>query len=272
MCRSTHHQSRLCHRHGRIDQCLVCSQTVTLCTSSRLAIDRTLSPFAFAVRIASTSHSVSGVRDRLVGFETTPGSGSGTGGGSLACPVSPAPTLNLAVRADVGCSVWVQPGPPNTASSAAHVLVRLQRQYWLDEESEGEVRITGIVYLPERAGDPVASPMLRNLPTSWIEAAINRRQFAVTGASRFEGGTMTMPSGRILRSEDVMKPLGNPKRTPDFYEVVALQHTRLVDDGEANPSARMADISRVPLSTAQGGVARARRKGLLPPARCGRAG
>ena len=102
------------------------------------------------------------------------------------------------------------------------------------------MRITGIVYLPEWAGDPVASPMLRNLPTSRIEAAINRRQFAVTGASRFEGGTMTMPSGRTLRSADVMKPLGNPKRTPDFYEVVALQHTRLVDDGEPNPTARMA--------------------------------
>jgi hypothetical protein len=136
----------------------------------------------------------------------------------------------------------------------------------------GEVRITGIIYLPEQAGDPVASPMLRNLPTSRIEAAINRRQFAVTGATRFEGGTLTMPSGRILQFSEVLKPLGNPKRTPDFYEVVALQHTRLVDDGEPNPTARMAEISRVPLSTAQGWVARARRKGLLPPGRRGRAG
>lgn len=83
---------------------------------------------------------------------------------------------------------------------------------------------------------------------------------------------MTLPSGRILRSEDVLKPLGNPKRTTDFYEVVALQHARLVDDGEPNPTARMAEISRVPLSTAQGWVARARRKGLLPPGRRGRAG
>ncbi len=156
--------------------------------------------------------------------------------------------------------------------SSTCVLLRLQRQYLLDIEPKGEVRITGIVYLPEWAGDPVASPMLRNLPTSRIEAAINRRQFAVTGATRFEGGTMTMPSGRILRSEDVLKPLGNPKRTPDFYEVVALQHTRLVDDGESNPTARMAEISRVPLSTAQGWVARARAKGLLPPGRRGRAG
>ena len=156
--------------------------------------------------------------------------------------------------------------------SSTRVLLRLQRQYVMGEEPKGEVRITGIVYLPEWAGDPVASPMLRNLPTSRIEAAINRRQFTVTGASRFTGGTMTMPSGRVLRSADVLQPLGNPKRTPDFYEVVALQHTRLVDDGEPNPTARIAEISRVPLSTAQGWVARARRKGLLPPGRRGRAG
>lgn len=156
--------------------------------------------------------------------------------------------------------------------SSTRVLLRLQRQYLLDIEPKGEVRITGIVYLPEWAGDPVASPMLRNLPTSRIEAAINRRQFAVTGATRFEGGTMTMPSGRVLRAEDVMKPLGNPKRVADFYEVVALQHTRLVDDGEPNPTAKMAELSRVPLSTAQGWVARARSRGLLPPGRRGRAG
>ncbi|MGO1560443.1 MAG: hypothetical protein ACTHW7_01275 [Actinomycetaceae bacterium] len=156
--------------------------------------------------------------------------------------------------------------------SSTRVLLRLQRQYLLDEEPKGEVRITGIVYLPGWAGDPVASPMLRNLPTSRIEAAINRRQFAVTGTTRFEGGRITLPSGRILRAGEVLEPLGNPKRTPDFYEVVALQHTRLVDDGEPNPTARMAEISRVPLSTAQGWVARARRKGLLPPGRRGRAG
>ena len=156
--------------------------------------------------------------------------------------------------------------------SSTRVLLRLQRQYLLMEEPKGEVRITGIIYLPEWAGDPVASPMLRNLPTSRIEAAINRRQFAVTGASRFTGGTLTMPSGRILKFEEVMKPLGNPKRTPDFYEVVALQHTRLVDDGEPNPTAKLAEMNRVPLSTAQGWVARARRKGLLPPGRRGRAG
>ena len=186
--------------------------------------------------------------------------------------VDPAPGLDRKLRSghnnnDSGRWFLIQ-----HVESSTRVLLRLQRQYLLMEEPKGEVRITGIIYLPEWAGDPVASPMLRNLPTSRIEAAINRRQFAVTGASRFEGGTLTMPSGRILKFEDVMKPLGNPKRTPDFYEVVALQHTRLVDDGEPNPTAKLAEMNRVPLSTAQGWVARARRKGLLPPGRRGRAG
>lgn len=39
-----------------------------------------------------------------------------------------------------------------------------------------------------------------------------------------------------------------------------------------NPSATMADISGVALSTAQGWVTRARARGLLPPGRQGRAG
>lgn len=156
--------------------------------------------------------------------------------------------------------------------SRTRVLLRLQRQYVLDQQPMGEVRITGITYLPEWAGDPVASPILRELPTSKIEAAINRRQFAVTGATRFQNGKMTLPSGRTLDSLDVMRPLGDPKRTPDFYELVALQHTRLTDDGDPNPTATLARISNVPLSTAQGWVARARRKGLLPPGRRGRAG
>jgi hypothetical protein len=113
---------------------------------------------------------------------------------------------------------------------------------------------------------------LRELPTSKIEAAINRRQFAVTDASHFQEGRMTLPSGRILRSTEVMQPLGDPKRNPDFYELVALQHARLTDDGDPNPTATMAGLSSVPLSTAQGWVARARHKGLLPPGRRGRAG
>ena len=61
----------------------VCSHTVTRWIPNRLAIDMVLSPVVFAVRIASTSLSVRGVRDRLVGVATTLGPGSATGGSSL---------------------------------------------------------------------------------------------------------------------------------------------------------------------------------------------
>lgn len=44
-----------------------------------------------------------------------------------------------------------------------------------------------------------------------------------------------------------------------------------MDEGELNPTAKMAEISRVPLPTAQGWVACYRTKGLLPPGRRGRA-
>jgi hypothetical protein len=40
----------------------------------------------------------------------------------------------------------------------------------------------------------------------------------------------------------------------------------------ANPSSTMAELSGVALSTAQGWVAKARTRGLLPPGRRGRAG
>lgn len=59
------------------------SQLVARWTPNRLAIDGTLSPDARAVRMASTSFSESGVRDRLVGFATTPASGVDVGRSSL---------------------------------------------------------------------------------------------------------------------------------------------------------------------------------------------
>ena len=152
--------------------------------------------------------------------------------------------------------------------TSTRVLLRVQRQFVMGQYPMGEIRITGITYLPEWAGDPVASPILRGLPTSKIEAAINRRQFAVTGTTWFQEGKLTLPSGRTLRSSEVIQPLGDPKRTPDFYELVALQHTRLTDDGDPNPTATMARVSNVPLSTAQGWVARARRKVLTGRGGC----
>ena len=52
----------------------MCVHTVIRCTLNRRQIETTLSPFARAVRIASTWLSVRGVLARLLGFATTPGS------------------------------------------------------------------------------------------------------------------------------------------------------------------------------------------------------
>lgn len=156
--------------------------------------------------------------------------------------------------------------------TGTRVLLRLQRQVRMYQDRMGEVRIAGVVHLPFFAGDPITSQQLRELPTAKIEAAINKRLFAVAGASRFRNGRIVLPSGRTLRAGEVLVPLGDPKRTSDFYELVALQHARLAEDGDPNPTATMARLSEVALSTAQGWVAKARRRGLLPPGRRGRAG
>ncbi|WP_454119110.1 hypothetical protein [Microbacterium lacticum] len=154
-------------------------------------------------------------------------------------------------------------------ATATRVLIRLQRQTFAVPE---EVRITGVIYLPWRPGDPITSQLLRELPTARIEAAINKRLFAMTRTETITGGKIVLPSGRKVSERDLLKPLGDPKRTPDFYELVALQHGRLAGHGDPNPSATMAEISGVPLKTVQGWVTRARARGLLPPGRQGRAG
>ncbi len=154
-------------------------------------------------------------------------------------------------------------------ATRTRVFLRLQRQPLAVPE---EVRITGVVYLPWRAGDPITGQLLRELPTARIEAAINKRLFAMKRTSTITGGKIALPSGRKVGERDLLKPLGDPKQTPDFYELVALQHGQLTTNGDSNPSATMATISGVALSTAQGWITKARTRGLLPPGRRGRAG
>lgn len=153
--------------------------------------------------------------------------------------------------------------------TGTRVLIRLQRQMFAVPE---EIRITGVVYLPRVPGDPITSQLLRELPTARIEAAINKRLFAMSRTTTLTGGKIELPSGRKVAGRDLLKPLGDPKQTPDFYELVALQHSRLGANGDPNPSATMAELNGVALSTAQGWVAKARTRGLLPPGRRGRAG
>jgi hypothetical protein len=135
-----------------------------------------------------------------------------------------------------------------------------------------EIRITGVSYLPWRPGDSFTSQLLRELPTARIEAASHKRLFAMSRTTTLTGGTIELSSGRKIAERDLLKPLGDPKQTPDFYELVALQHGRLSENADPNPSAPMAELNGVALSTAQGWVAKARARGLLPPGRRGRPG
>jgi len=156
------------------------------------------------------------------------------------------------------------------AETHTRVFIRLQRQTYSVPE---EVRITGVVYLPWRPGDPITSKLLRELPTAQIEAAINKRLFAMKREQTITGGKIVLPSGRKIVERDLLKPLGGTaKQDSDFYERVALQHGRLTQQGDKNPSATIAQINGVALTTAQGWIAKARARGLLPAGRRGRAG
>lgn len=156
------------------------------------------------------------------------------------------------------------------ADSGTRVYLRLQRQAFAVPE---EVRITGVVYLPRVPGDPITSRLLRELPTAHIETSINKRLFAMKSTETLAGNKIVLPSGAKVARRDLLKPLaGTGKTDPDFYERVALQHGQLVKQGDRNPTATMAEINGVALTTAQGWVAKTRNRGLLPPGRRGRAG
>lgn len=152
------------------------------------------------------------------------------------------------------------------AATATRVFIRLQRQKFAVPE---EVKITGVVYLPWRPGDPISSQDLRALPTARIEAAINERLFAMKRTVTIAGGKIVLPSGRKISERDLLKPLGNPKQTPDFYELVALQYGKLSSQGDEAPAVTMAKINDVAHATAQGWLVRTRARGLLPPGRRG---
>lgn len=76
--------------HGAgADTSLVLAQTVPRCTPNRRARATTLTPCARAVRMASTSSSVSRVRGRLVGSADAPISGSSASSSGSASPRTP---------------------------------------------------------------------------------------------------------------------------------------------------------------------------------------
>ena len=70
-------------------------------------------------------------------------------------------------------------------------------------------------------------------------------------------------------SEDVFRL---SRRENSLYSFKPLRHGRLSANGDPNPSAMMAGLNGVALNTAQGWIAKARSRGLLPPGPRGRPG
>lgn len=57
-------------------------------------------------------------------------------------------------------------------------------------------------------------------------------------------GKIVVPSVHRGSERDLLKPLGNRKRRPDFYKLVTFQHGRLTRKGDRNQGVTMAQISR----------------------------
>jgi hypothetical protein len=165
---------------------------------------------------------------------------------------------------------------------------------------EGEVRITGVVYLPRFPGGKVSSRPQQRFPLAHLEARLNKRLFGKTKPKQVDkrrlaievaaehlaekNGTLMVKGGdagftlvdgkkeKVIAREQVFTPLHiHPRREPLFYAWVALQY-ELIETAEAfttTPTQKLAEVNDVPLSTAQGWVREARKRGLLPPVRPG---
>ena len=122
---------------------LVRSHTVIRCTPNRREMDTTLSPLARAVRIASTWLSDMGVLARLLGFATTPGSGS-----EAASRSSPRPSFawfHAELSRSNRCQVFGLSPPASTSQKA--------RSVWTGPSSS---------WRPARRRDPPVTAGLRS--------------------------------------------------------------------------------------------------------------
>jgi hypothetical protein len=91
------------------------------------------------------------------------------------------------------------------------VMIRLQRQMFAVPE---EVRIAGVIYLPWRPGDPITSQLLRELPIARIEAAINKRLFAMKRTETITGGKIVLPPATSSASVTCSSRSATRRRRP----------------------------------------------------------
>jgi hypothetical protein len=135
---------------------------------------------------------------------------------------------------------------------------------WLRIYGSSAAAVTAFIFAPGEIDERVNNRSVRAVPLAAIELAIQedeqlRRRKLDNRLGFFEGWS-------------VSDPLGNPREVENFYRRVAIQFLDIKRMGIERPVARMAEINHRPLKTVQGWVTEARKRGLLPPGKPGRAG
>lgn len=125
------------------------------------------------------------------------------------------------------------------------------------------VAVTALVFLPTEPGQRISNRTLRSIPLAGIETSIDGRRV-----------DRRLKLANLLSGEewDPLAPVGSPRDGSYFYERVALQFLHLKESGESRPVARMVELNSRPAKTVQGWVTEARKFGLLPPGKQGKAG
>lgn len=134
---------------------------------------------------------------------------------------------------------------------------------WLRVHNRGEAKITALIFTPQDMGERIVNRSVRSLPLAAIELSIQE------DSQRSRRVLMKHLSGDDWQPS---QPVGNPREVERFSERVALQFLELKKRGHERPVAKMAEINARPLKTVQGWVSSARKQGLLPPGKPGRAG
>lgn len=142
---------------------------------------------------------------------------------------------------------------------------RTGERAWLRMHGGTTAAVTGLVFVPEQQNTRIINRSVRSIPLAAIELASQEENLRLR---------RQLEQDLFHRQEDWKPslPLGSPREVEDFHHRVALQFLDLKQRGFSRPVAQMAEINQRPLKTVQGWVTDARKKGLLPPGKRGRAG
>lgn len=153
-------------------------------------------------------------------------------------------------------------------------------------EAQGRRVVMDLVLVGEPWPPGITSAVLKAMPVGWLESMVNTPDAIALLASRDDGNPRSDETSEALRRrlnsyfEKVLpfaadepptltRPNGvNPE---GFYQIVAANYLSAVRTSQ-RPAAVLAEQAGVPVATVHRWIAETRRRGLLPPARKGRAG